>query len=173
MDQPETSDSRNDGGKDDARLGYETAVGLVGLVSEEVYSRSGAMLIVHGLLLTVLFNKETPLFLALWAVGVGLLLCGIWFVQVFHGLYYQDYFRSLAVDLEKRWFQRTFTIFHSGTEPGIDLTAFAPRSARGVKRFSSRVRFEISISLVIAVFVLTYLVMVGYLIWFRANGTAV
>lgn len=173
MNPAETSNSRNDADKDDARLAYQTAVGLVGLVSGEIYNRSGAMLIVHALLLTVLFHKETPVFVALWAAGVGLFLCGLWFVQAFHGLYYQDRFRSLAAGLEEKWFKHTFRIFHSPTEPAQDLTVFAPRSASGVKRFSSRIRFEMSITLIIAVFVITYLVMSGYLIWFRPHGTAV
>ncbi len=145
--------SRN---QEDARLGYETVVGLVRLVSEEIYSRSGAMLIVHALFFTVLFDKDTPDFVVTWVAWVGLALCAVWFLQVFHGLFYQDLFRRLAAKLEEDWFCNTFTVFHSKSEPGVDLTKFAPKSARGLKCLASCVPIGVTITFVIIAFAATY-----------------
>jgi hypothetical protein len=155
-----------------AQLGYQTMASTVGLVSQEIYSRFGAMLIVHGLLLTVVFlSEENETFIRAVACIAGLLLCPIWLTMVEHGFFYQHLFRRKAANLEEKYFKHVFTVFYSPHTPSKDLTDFAPREAVSKRDFLSHLRI-ISAKLdiepysiaVVAVFFVVYLVMLSWVL---------
>lgn len=149
-----------------ARLGYETAVSLVGLVSQEIYARFSGMLIVHGLLLTVVFRGEEGTFVRIAATIVGLLLCPLWLLAVEHGIFFQHLFRAKAKDLEERYLESVFTLFFSPEAPDEELTIFAPqeptkeagRLAR-LRRISALWDIERHMMIVVGMFFAVYAVM--------------
>lgn len=100
------------------RLGYETAVHLVSLVSQELYSRFNVMLTIHGLLLTAIGliftqGERTILehILLLLLTLSGAILCWIWRGFVTHGVKAQELFRSEARHLEELYFDRSVHLF--------------------------------------------------------------
>ena len=151
----------------DARLGYQTVASLIGLVSQEVYSRFGAMLIVQGLLLTVVFGgEEGDDFVRVAATIAGLLLCPLWLFMVEHGIFYQHRFRGIARNLEQRYLKDVFTVFLSPEALDEDLTAFAPQEATKevtglarLRRISAVWDVERYAMIVVGVFFAVYAVM--------------
>ncbi len=89
-------------------LEYDRAIGLVGLVSQEIYSRFGQMLTIHGFILAAIGVAATrgsdSLLAALLAVGLpiaGFSLCDPWRRFVQHGVKAQEFFRNKACELEQ------------------------------------------------------------------------
>jgi hypothetical protein len=152
-------------------------VSLVGLVSQEIYSRFGAMLIVHGLLLSGAFlANEDETFVRKLACIAGLLLCPLWLAMIEHGFFYQYRFRSKAAALEKGHFQHVFTVFYSPDTPQKDLTDFAPREAIDKRGVLGHLRSVAAIPgvqpyliAVVVLFVAVYSVM---LVWLLSNSTS-
>jgi len=151
---------------EDARLGYQTMASLVGLVSQEIYSRFGAMLIVHGLLLTVVFRGEENDFIRVVATIAGLFLCPLWLVMLEHGFFYQHFLREKAKNLEERYFKPVFTVFLSLETPEEDLTVHAAKepskqskALHRLRRMSARHDVEVYGIIVVALFFAVYAVM--------------
>ncbi len=98
-----------------ACIGYQTAMELLGLVSQEIYSRSSAMLIANSIIIALISwtfssDSDLPLFLNMLLLIVGLILCFLWFLFNNHGVYWQDLFREKAIELENRYFATTFKL---------------------------------------------------------------
>lgn len=98
-----------------ARIGYQTAVGLVGLVSQEIYSRFNAMLTANSIIIAIIGwtltrEQNLPMPLTILLPVVGLILCSLWFRFVKHGVYWQNLFREKAKRLENQYFSDTFKL---------------------------------------------------------------
>ncbi len=144
---------------ENAKMGYKSSLDLLSLVSREIYSRFQAMLVVQGILLKILFDTYSVknFFLVMCISIIGLILCLIWVIWVYHGIYYQDRFRKIASFLEEKYFKDTFKIFHSVSYPGKDITDFAPIEAKGMKKLSSKMKYENSAFVIISLFILIYI----------------
>lgn len=152
---------------EDARLGYQTAVGLVALTSGEVYSRYGAMLVVQGLLLTVVFDfQQRGRDLSTLAGVTGFLLCIPWLLLLEHGIHSQDVFRSTAARIEQRFFRSTFEIFPGPDEEHL-FTKFEPRTK--LKALASHVSAEFALRLVIEI---VMVLQIGLVLWIQTRGAA-
>jgi hypothetical protein len=145
---------------ENAKMGYKSALDLLSLVSREIYSRFSAMLVVQGILMKILFDTFSgkDYLLVICISVIGLILCFIWIIWVYHGIYYQDRFRKIASFLEEKYFKDTFKIFHSISYPEKDITDFAPIEAKGIKKLAANIKYEISAFIIISVFVIIYIV---------------
>lgn len=163
-----------------AQLGYQTTASLVGLVSQEIYSRFGAMLIVHGLLLSAVFLAgEDDDFIRKLACFAGLLLCPLWLLIMEHGFFFQRFLRQKAAGLEKEYFRQVFTVFYSADAPQTDLTDFAPRDTIGkrdvlghLRLFAAKRDVERYFILVVVLFLVVYVVMLSWLFGDGGSGVA-
>ena len=147
-----------------ARLGYQTAIGLVGLVSQEIYSRFSAMVTANSIIIaligwTLASEQNLPLLLALFLPIVGLVLCFLWFLFLNHGVYWQNLFRKEAIRLEKQYFSDTFKLISLVTtespQPSDKKKSKIPKLVRGFP-------FHHTSRIVIIVFAVIYIVMFLY-----------
>jgi len=96
---------------ENARLGYETAIHMFSLASQEFYSRFAAMLIAHALFLTVIFRyQEVNKCVAILAAFVGFALSVLWLLLAKQSMACQDYYCKKAAELEEN-FNGKFRIF--------------------------------------------------------------
>jgi len=101
---------------ENARVGYQMAIGLVNLVSQEIYSRFNAILVANSIIIAIIgfsFTSEHPFLLIKFLPFMGLSLCVLWFLFVKHGFHYQKFYREKAKELEKQYFADTFKLFTS------------------------------------------------------------
>jgi len=146
-----------------ARLGYQTAVQLFALASQEFYSRFAAMLIVHGLLLTVIFRypQEVSRFVAILATFVGISLCILWLFLIKQSLVCQDYYSKRAKEFEDTH-PDTLRIFSDKIDSNLELVSIIANNSKGLKKISTKkLRIEISSGIFIVIFVIVYSVMLA------------
>ena len=145
-----------------ARIGYQTVVHLFSLASQEFYSRFAAMLIVHGLLLTVVFRypQEVSKFVAILATVAGIILCILWLLLVKQSLACQDYYSKKAKEFENTH-PDIFRIFSDTKDSKLELVSIIANNSKGLKKISTKLRIELSSGIVIVIFVVVYLVMLG------------
>jgi len=100
-----------------AEIGYRTGVQLVGLVSQEIYSRFSAMLTANSIILGIIGLVYTSTiviivktFILFTLSIIGLIFCGIWFSFNEHGIHYQKKFRKEVTRLEEKYFNDTFKL---------------------------------------------------------------
>jgi len=139
----------------DPGLAYDKAVGLVGLVSQEIYNRFNATMTMHGFLLAALGlvitsgagNTWVGCVLFLELPIAGWFLCDTWREFVDHGLKTQEFFRKEARRIEETYDQSLdiFTRLHETT-----LIHENPQVKRGLFRKSSN--FQTTSHKVITVF---------------------
>ncbi len=147
-----------------ARLGYQVAIELVGVVSQEIYSRFSAMLIANSIIIAIIgwaFTSERslPPFLLLFLPVIGFVLCSLWFLFVNHGVYWQNSFRKEAVRLEKKYFSDTFKLISLVT---TENSLPPDRKNSDVPRLVHWFPFHRTSLIVIIVFVIVYIVMILY-----------
>lgn len=104
-----------------ACIGYQTAIELVGLVSQEIYSRFNAMLTANSIIIAIIglafTNKyNLPLPVNILLPIAGLILCCLWFLFNEHGVYWQNIFRKEAIRLENQYFSDTFKLITNTSE---------------------------------------------------------
>lgn len=92
--------------RDNPELGYTTAIQLVSLVSQEIYSRFAAMLTSNSIIIAFIGLSLTSRNHLLCILGisfsiVGLVLCYLWWVLNDRGVDYQDSYRGKAKQFEK------------------------------------------------------------------------
>ncbi|MDI6645313.1 MAG: hypothetical protein QME40_06160 [bacterium] len=109
------SKSEGDQRLEKAHIGYQTAMGLVGLVSQETYSRFAGMLTANSIIIAIIgwtlaTERILPPVLTILLSIVGLILCFLWFLFNNHGVYYQNLFRKKAIELENSYFSDTFKL---------------------------------------------------------------
>ncbi len=147
-----------------ARLGYQTAIELVGIVSQEIYSRFSAMLIANSIIIAIVgwaFTSERslPPFLLLFLPVIGFVLCSLWFLFVYHGVYWQNLFRKEAIRLEEEYFSDTFKLISLVTTENSQSphrkNSEAPRLVRWFP-------FHRTSGIVIIIFAIVYIVMFLY-----------
>ena len=100
---------------ENARLGFTTLTQLVALVSQEIYSRFNIMLtansiIVAAVVVPLVSERQLPWPLLLGLPVVGIVLCVIWWLFNYHGVYWQTFFRRKAQRLEQQNFLNSFRI---------------------------------------------------------------
>jgi hypothetical protein len=146
---------------ENARLGYQTAVRLFTLGSQEFYSRFAAMLIVHGLLLTVVFRYPTiDKSFAILASSAGIALCFLGWLIALQSFQCQSYYNKIIKRLEKSHFKDSFSIFYSDKYPDKDLPYIISREDKCPERKILRViSVECCFRIIIGIFVVVYLVM--------------
>lgn len=108
--------SEKDSHIENARVGYQMAIGLVNLVSQEIYSRFNAMLMANSIIIAIIgvsFISEHPFPLIKILSLMGLVLCVLWILFVNHGFHYQKLYREKAKELENKYFTNTFKLFTS------------------------------------------------------------
>jgi len=149
-------------GIEKARLGYQTAMQLVGLESQQIYSRFNAMLTANSIIIAIIgwtlksndITSCLPLFLA---IG-GLILCAIWIIFIRHGVYWQDIWRKEAEKLENRYFADTFQLISRvTTESPAQSTGRNLEKPKFIRWFN----FYRTSIVVIIVFALIYVAMFG------------
>jgi len=147
-----------------ARIGYSTAMGLVGLVSQEIYSRFNAMLTANSIIIAIIgwtltSERSLPPILAIFLPIVGLSLCFLWFLFTNHGVYWQNVFRKKAIELEKNFFSDTFQLISlvvtESPEPSDKKSSEIPRLVRWFP-------FHRTSRILIIVFAIVYVVMLLY-----------
>ncbi|MDP3261231.1 MAG: hypothetical protein Q8M34_11730 [Thermodesulfovibrionales bacterium] len=109
----------------DPKLAYEKAVQLIGLVSQEIYSRFNAMLTIHGFFLAaigLIFTRGAEnLAGRIMLIGLpiaGWFLCRAWRQFVAHGVKAQEFFRKKARDSEN-YFDDSVKIFTELHKAGL------------------------------------------------------
>lgn len=90
-----------------ATNGYQTAISLWKLASEQIYSRFGAMLTANsiiiaiaGLIVTSKINFPKPLVLSF--IGLGIFLCLLWFCFIRLGVKAENHYRNVAEKIESK-----------------------------------------------------------------------
>ena len=153
------SKAREEERKRKARIGYQVAMGLVNLVSQEIYSRFNAMLTANSIIIAIIgwaltSQRTLPPFLTILLPIMGLILCFLWFLFVNHGVYWQNLFREKARELEDQYFSDTFKLIsHVVTE-----TPRSPKVKSQIPRLVRWFPFYRTSSIVIIVFGIVYAV---------------
>ena len=144
---------------ENARLGYQTAVHLFSLASQEFYSRFAAMLIAHALLLTVVFKyPAVDRCVVILASSAGIFMCFLWLLMVKQPLASQDYYSKKATELEEN-FCNKFRIFSRKGCPDCELESNIARESKYLKKISVKLRIGILSCTVIVIFVVVYSIM--------------
>jgi fatty acid desaturase len=109
------SDKDEEQRRQKARIGYQTAIKLVNLVSQEIYSRFNAMLTANSIIIAIIgwaitSGGNLPQPLTMFLPIMRIVLCFFWFLFVNHGVYWQDRFRKEAIRPEKEYFIDTFKL---------------------------------------------------------------
>ena len=147
-----------------ACIGYQAAIGLVGLVSQEIYSRFSGMLTANSIIiaiigLTLTTERILPSVLTIFLPIMGLSLCFLWFLFNNHGVYWQNLFRQKAIELENQYFSDTFKLI------SLAVTESPKASDKKNSDIPKLVRWfpyhRISLMLII-VFAIVYAVMLLY-----------
>ncbi len=148
-----------------AKIGYQTAIELVGLTSHEIYSRFNAMLTANSIILAVIgwaiTSRGFPTLLTMSLPVAGMFLCGTWFLFVHHGVYWQDKFREEAQRLERQYYVDTFKLIST-----IEMES--PKSSKTKSQSPTLIRwfkFYNTSRIVIAIFVIIYIVMLFQILW--------
>jgi len=150
--------------EEEARIGYQTAIGLVGLVSQEIYSRYNAMLTANSIIIAIIGWSLTsnrylsPLLVVLLPIA-GLVLCFLWFLFIHHGVYWQKLFREKAKELEIEFFSDTFNLISL-------VVSENPQSSNKIKSQIPRLvrwfPFHRTSRIIIGVFVIIYIAMLSH-----------
>jgi len=138
---------------------------LVGLVSQEIYSRFNAMLTTNSILLAIIgwmvTSEGLSPYLTMSLPIVGLFLCGAWYSFVAHGVYWQDRFREEARRLEERYYIDTFRLISIvKTE-----SPKSPKGEPGTPKWIQWFRFYNTSRIVIAIFFIIYVVMLYQMLY--------
>ncbi len=145
--------------REKARIGYQTAIDLVGLVSHEIYSRFNAMLTANSIILAIIGWIVTSGNLSPYPSRslpiAGILLCGAWYLFVAHGVYWQERFREEARRLEQRYYIDTFRLISKVTTESSGSCKEETGTPKWVKWF----KFYNTSRFVIAIFFMIYIVM--------------
>jgi hypothetical protein len=155
--------------KEKAKIGYNTVINLIELVSSEIYSRFNAMLTANSIMLgiiglLIISNSKYALILIVIFSVAGIFFCYFWSQLIKHGVLWQMHFRDLAKELEKNYFRDVFKLMMAVDSE--DTTKNIPKKYEGISsyyRYSSYIidifyilYFGIIILLVIQI-VLSYL----------------
>jgi hypothetical protein len=106
------------------KFGYPILAQVIGLVSQEIYSRFNAMLTANSIIIALigllLINKSTSflLLLSLLLSIIGLILCVVWGFFNYHGVYWQDKYKKEAKRIEK-FFHDGFQIWSFERHPWL------------------------------------------------------
>lgn len=155
--------------KKKAEIGYRTAIDLVALVSHEIYSRFNAMLTANSIILAIVGWSITVgelsslLLISLPIMGVA--LCTIWLLYVYHGFYWQDLFREEAKRLEREYYIDTFTLISL-------VETESPKSGKTRVHTPILVRLfnAYHASIIVAViFMIVYLVILLQVLWIPSH----
>ncbi len=106
---------------EDARITFSILSNLVGLVSQEIYSRFTGMLTANSILIALIGVSLTSEHPFPWPLSVilpiiGVFLCIIWLLFNCHGTYWQDRYRSDARKIEEKYFNG-FKIWRQDSSP--------------------------------------------------------
>jgi len=150
--------------EEEARIGYQTAVALVSLVSQEIYSRYNAMLTANSIIIAVIgwsltSGRSMPSFFVMLMPIAGLALCVLWFLFVNHGVYWQHLFRERAIMLEKDYFSETFSLISLVV---TESRHYPNETKSQVPQLVRWFPFHRTSRLVIAVFFVIYVAMLSY-----------
>ena len=112
MDSPQNSENVSK-----YQVGYQQAIALVGIVSQEIYSRFNSMLTANSIIIAIIglaiTTNKLPPTLVIILPSAGLVFCILWFLLIRHGYYYQRSFRNEAEKLEREYFNDTFKLFNN------------------------------------------------------------
>jgi hypothetical protein len=128
--QPEPSSSQAAGSAmpklHEPKLGYETAVKVVDLVSREIYARFNAMLTVQGFFLAAIglfLTNANNVWLGTLMVGlvsvVGETLCWTWKGFIRHGVAAQKRLREEAYRVEREYYTESVSVFSRLAKSGL------------------------------------------------------
>ena len=85
-------------------IGYQTAVSLWTLSSQQIYSRFNAMLTANSIIIAAIVlmigNEAVPKYLFITLAAVGIFLCILWAVFVCYGIRSERKYRRKAKKLE-------------------------------------------------------------------------
>jgi hypothetical protein len=91
----------------------------------------------------------------------GILLCGAWFLFVYHGVYWQHRFREEAKRLENQYYSDTFrliSIVETESPESSKEKLHTPKLIRWFKFYNTS-------RIVIAIFIIIYIVMICQILW--------
>lgn len=90
---------------ENARMGYQMAIGMWAHCGDEVWSRFNVMLVAHSVIVAVIgsaiLNKNPSMTLAIVLSITGLLFCILWAIMMERAFAYQNYFLFSARELEE------------------------------------------------------------------------
>ena len=152
----------------DPKLAYEKAVQLIALVSQELYSRTNAMLTANGLFFAaigIVLTKvagSIPLYVLAIALSIaGFFLCVIWRGFIRHGVYYQEVFRKEAARLEENYFDDTVRLL-SGLQEDDPDAQIRPRSFRHYA--------NLTVTVFQSLYIIFFVVAVCMMLWFSGSA---
>jgi hypothetical protein len=149
---------------ENARIGYQVAIGLVTDLNSAIWSIFNAMLVAHsivvaGLTLILTSQFSSSAFRTILSM-VGLILCLVWFVTVKRHRDYRAYYLMTAREIEEQYFGRIVTTLSRGGE----FANGKPTTLKiGGKKYVTRLSFwsrlanaESASNLIIIIFAVIY-----------------
>jgi len=99
-----------------AQLGYQVATNMVGILGQEIYSRFNAMLTANSIIVAIIgliITNKNKLSISLEILFpiLGLILCFLWFVFIYNGIYRHRQYRKEAARIEEKYFKKSIRLF--------------------------------------------------------------
>lgn len=104
--------------QENARVGYQTAIDLWGILVQTSWSRFNAMLVANSIIVSIIVlalpNKETLYMFIIIFPFIGITLCIIWFLLMRRDSKYQNYYVRSARELEREYLDPVQTVLRGG-----------------------------------------------------------
>ncbi|MCE7925626.1 MAG: hypothetical protein DYG98_21450 [Haliscomenobacteraceae bacterium CHB4] len=166
---------KNDDTKEVAKLGYETAVQLWIYEGELIWSKYNAMLVANSIVMGILgfaissSNVSVPKYYMIGLCVVGIVLCLAWYQLMKRGYDTLIYWVFSALEIEANHFSPTLEIFQRGRKfssgEKVEFLIGDKKLEHKASKTHQLFRVATMGNLVIAIFVMLYLVILGFTVF--------